>query len=41
MDLVLPARKPTAGYGLSVSYDQYMAGAGLSNELRIGLSYWL
>ncbi len=41
LDLFLPGRKPTAGYGLTVAYDQYMAGAGLSNELHIGLSFWL
>jgi len=40
-DLILPTRKPTASYGLTASYERYAAGAGLSDELRMGFSYWL
>jgi hypothetical protein len=39
-DLLLPTRKPTESYGLTASHEQYMAGAGLSDEVRIGFSYW-
>jgi hypothetical protein len=43
VDLFLPLRGPSAGsgYGLTASYEHYLAGAGLGGELRIGLSYWL
>lgn len=41
LDLFLPARKPTVSYGLTASYERYAAGAGLSDEFRIGFSYWL
>jgi len=37
----VPTRKPGLGWGLTVSYDRYDPGAGLSDELRIGLSAWL
>ena len=40
-DLLLPTRKPTASWGLTVSYESYAAGAGLSDEVRVGFSYWL
>lgn len=41
VDLFVPSRKPGRGWGLTVSYDRYDPGAGLSDELRIGLSLWL
>jgi hypothetical protein len=41
LDLLLPSRKPTVFYGLTVSYERYAAGAGLSDEVRIGLSYFM
>jgi hypothetical protein len=41
LDLFLPSRNPRASYGLTASYEQFTAGASLSDEFRIGFSYWL
>lgn len=41
VDLLLPGRKATTFYGLTASYESFLAGAGLSDEFRIGLGYWL
>lgn len=41
LDLFVPTRKPGHGWGLTASYDRYDPGAGLRDELRIGLSLWL
>jgi hypothetical protein len=41
IDLFEPSRKPGHGWGLTASYDRYDPGAGLRDELRIGLSLWL
>jgi hypothetical protein len=41
VDLVFPSSKPTASYGLTLSYDRYAEGAGFSDEVRIGFSCWL
>ena len=41
VDLIIPTSKPTAAYGLTVSYQHYLAGAGFTDEIRVGLSCWL
>lgn len=41
LDLLLPTRKPAQSWGLTASYEHYEAGAGLTDELRVGFSYWL
>jgi hypothetical protein len=41
VDLSLPGAKPDRYYGLTVTYESYMAGAGLTDEVRVGFSYWL
>jgi hypothetical protein len=41
VDLLVPGRKPTFSYGLTISYQRYAANAGLDNEIRIALSTWL
>jgi hypothetical protein len=41
VDLSLPGAKPDRYYGLTVTYQSYMAGAGLSDEIRVGFSCWL
>lgn len=41
VDLLIPSRRPTTSYGLSVSYQRYAPGAGFSDELRIGFTGWL
>jgi hypothetical protein len=40
IDLVVPTRKPTFSWGLTVSYVSYAAGAGFSDEVRVGFSCW-
>jgi hypothetical protein len=41
VDLLVPSSKPAASYGVTVSYQRYAAGSGLSDEVRIGFSCWL
>ena len=41
LDLAAPSRGPRAGYGLTVAYQRYLAGAGLAQEFQVGLSIWL
>jgi hypothetical protein len=40
-DLLVPSRKPTISYGVTVSYQRYGAGAGFTDEIRVGFSCWL
>jgi hypothetical protein len=41
VDLLVPAHKPMTAWGVTVSYERFTPGAGLSDELRIGFSWWL
>jgi hypothetical protein len=41
VDLLVPSHKPGAAYGVTVSYQRYGAGSGLTDEVRIGFSCWL
>ena len=41
VDLMIPSSKPSACWGLTVSYQRYGANAGVADELRIGLTGWL
>jgi hypothetical protein len=41
VDLLVPSRRPTVSYGVTASYERYGAGAGFSDEFRIGFSCWL
>lgn len=40
VDLLVPSRKPTVSYGLTVSYQRYAADAGFGGELRIAFTGW-
>ena len=40
-DLLIPSSKSAASYGLTVGYQRYEAGAGFTQELRVGFSCWL
>ena len=39
-DLLIPSRKPSTSYGLTLAYQHYVSGAGLSDEVRVGCSFW-
>lgn len=41
LDLTLPAHKPLLSWGLTAAYERYNAGAGLADEVRVGVSWWL
>jgi hypothetical protein len=41
VDLLVPSRKPTFSWGLTVSYQRYAADAGFGNEIRVALTGWL
>jgi hypothetical protein len=41
VDLLVPSRRPTFSYGLTISYQRYAADAGFGNEIRIALSGWV
>lgn len=47
LDLAEPSSSPKAvqgdfyGYGVTAAYQRYQAGAGLIQELQVGLTVWL
>ena len=41
LDLAVPSHSPMASYGFTIAYQRYLAGAGLTQELQVGLSLWL
>jgi len=41
VDLLIPSHRPTVSYGLTASYQRYGAGAGFTDEVRVGFSCWL